>query len=108
MLGHGMTDRVLPEVHAAVLRRDGRCVAAALDRSHVCRDRWAHEHAPTAMGLLTVEHVKDEPMLGRRAPSDPSHMVALCFSANAVEHWGSANRRLLRAYLLGCRQQAAA
>ena len=99
-----MSDRVLPEDHAAVMRRDGRCVAALLDKSHVCKDRWAHEHAPTAMGRLTVEPVKDEPMLGNEAASDPWHMVVLCHWGNAVEHWGSANRELLHAYLLGCRR----
>ena len=35
-----MTDRVLPETRAAVLRRDGQCLLYVIDASHLCRDQW--------------------------------------------------------------------
>ncbi len=103
-----MTDRVLPEVHAAVMRRDKVCILALLDKTHgVCRDRWGEPHNPTDMGKLTLEHVRDEP--GGRRRSDEGHMVAMCGWAND-QHAGSTteNRALLKAYLFGTRQQSRA
>jgi hypothetical protein len=93
--------RVTGDLHDAILARDGMCVAARLDRSHRCRDEWGERHEPDALSKLTVEHVKDEPMMGKRAPSDEAHMLALCFAANAWDHWGSKNRDICRAYLAG-------
>ena len=50
-------------------------------------------------GHTTVDHVKDAPMMGRRAPSDMSHLVAMC-SFHHVEHPPSrALRQLEREYL---------
>lgn len=93
-----------PGIRAFVIFRDGVCIAALLDRSHQCRDAWGEPHDPRDLSKLTLEHVKDEPMMGRRAPSDEAHMVAMCHGGNAVELWGSANRDLCRAYLVGvCR-----
>lgn len=71
-----------PEVHAAVLKRDGGCLMAKIEQGHVCRDRWGVPHAPDRLELLSLEHVKDDSMMGRRAPSDMSHLVALCHGAN--------------------------
>lgn len=65
-----------------ILSRDRRCVAAIRDPKHVCRDRWGRPHAPDALDLLTIEHVKDAPRMGKRAPDDPAHLVALCWAAN--------------------------
>jgi len=84
-----MTDKVTPGLRQAIFDRDRTCVAAKLDKGHVCR------------GPLTIEHVKDEPMMGKRAPSDEWHCVALCYDANVHTVWGSAHRDLLRAYLAG-------
>jgi hypothetical protein len=95
-------DAVTPAVRQQVLDRDRQCVAALLDRSHQCRDTWGEPHSPWDRARLTIEHVKDEPMMGKRAPSDPGHLVAMCHGGNAVEHWGSANRGLCLAYLAGC------
>lgn len=91
-------DPVTPEMHAAVMARDGMCRAAAIDPEHVCRDRWGTPHPPHQIRSLTVEHVKDEPMMGRRAPSDLSHLVALCWAAN-VGVPSKALRSGLREYL---------
>lgn len=95
-------DPVTPLLRDAILERDGQCVAALLDRSHQCRDAFAQPHSPFDRSRLTIEHVKDEPMMGRRAPSDPMHLTVLCWSANVIDLWGSANRDLVRAYLMGC------
>lgn len=40
-------------------------------------------------------------MMGRKAPDEPHHAIALCHDANAVSYWGSANRALEKAYLAG-------
>lgn len=66
-----------------VLRRDGRCVLHIRDERHVCR-RMLMAHRPDSLRMLTVEHVKDQPMMGRRAPSDRRHMVAMCYDANVA------------------------
>lgn len=92
---------VTPALREAILRRDRQCLAALLDRSHQCRDQWGQPCSPRLESALTIEHVKDEPMMGKRAPSDPGHLVALCWDANVVSLWGSAHRDLLRAYLAG-------
>lgn len=75
-------DPVTPALREAVLRRDGRCVAAILDRSHECRDQWGTPHDPRALGKLTLEHVKEALRMGKRAESDEAHLVALCYGAN--------------------------
>jgi hypothetical protein len=73
---------VTPAIHAAVLFRDRGCILAKMDPEHACRDQWGNPHAPTDLGALTLEHVKDDLRMGKRAPSDPAHMVALCWAAN--------------------------
>jgi hypothetical protein len=77
-------DPVSSEARAAVLRRDRECIAARLGFLHECRDAFGTPHAPNATGSLTVEHVKDGLAMGQRAPSDPAHMVALCYSRNVA------------------------
>lgn len=89
------------ELRSYVIQRDGQCVAALLDLSHQCRDKWGVPHSPSDLDRLTLEHVKDQPMMGRKAPDEPHHAIALCHDANAVSYWGSANRALEKAYLAG-------
>jgi len=92
-------DPVTPEVRREVLRRDGECVLAKLDPEHyVCRDAWGNRHDPYDRDKLTLEHVKDELAMGKRAPSDPQHLVALCAHAN-IGVPSKAQRALLRQYL---------
>ena len=79
-------DPVTPEVYAAVLARDGRCVAPQLGAGDLCD------------GRLTLDHVKDQPMMGKRAPSDPAHLVALCWRHH-LDGWATAHRPALREYL---------
>lgn len=94
-----MRDRVTPELHAAVLTRDRQCVLAKMDPAHVCRDIFGNVHRSDDLGRLTLEHVKTELRMGRRAPSDLEHLIALCgFANNAVP--SKAQRQAFRAYLL--------
>lgn len=93
-----VVDPVTPEVRSAVLLRDGACVAWLLDRAHVCRDAYGTPHDPRRLAVLSIEHVKDELRMGKRAPSDLEHLVALCYGANV----GVPSKELrveLRAYL---------
>ena len=91
-------DPVTPEVREAVLRRDQTCVLWQLSNGHVCRDAWGNEHEPYDLDMLTLEHVKDELAMGKRAPSDPQHLVALCAHAN-IGVPSKAQRAMLRQYL---------
>ena len=70
------------ELRRAILTRDGACLLSKIEPDHACRDLWGNPHAPTDLDRLTLEHVKDASMMGRRAPSDAAHLVALCAAAN--------------------------
>jgi hypothetical protein len=72
------------ELRDAVLLRDGCCILLRLDPDHRCRDRWGEYHDPRDLSKLTIEHVKTEPMMGRKAPTDLAHLVALCGYANVA------------------------
>jgi hypothetical protein len=91
-------DPVTPEVREAVLRRDKMCVLFKLDVDHWCKDAWGNSHHPEDIDKLTLEHVKDELAMGKRAPSDPQHLVALCAHAN-IGVPSKAQRAMLRQYL---------
>jgi hypothetical protein len=96
-------DPVTPAIREAVLRRDGQCVAAILDPGHrVCRSRWGDDHAPTELDLMTLDHVQEGyGQMGVRAPSDPAHLVTLCWGAHLLTHWATSHRPELRDYLAG-------
>jgi hypothetical protein len=92
-------DKVSPELHAAVLRRDRMCVMARMaPEGHKCKTVWGREHAPDDLALLTIEHVHDTAMMGKRAPSDLAHCIALCGAANFAVP-SKAMRDWFRAYL---------
>src|SRR5262245_57857423 len=108
-------DPVTPEVYAEVIRRDTMefirrqvlfesrrgamrsipgCVAVFL----------APSTSGPCWGRLTLDHVKDQPRMGKRAESDPDHLVSLCeghteHGARAGQQWNTANRSVLRWYL---------
>lgn len=65
------------------------CVAAMLDPST----------SGPCFGPLTLDHVKDEPMMGKRAPSDEQHLVTICLGHHIETGWATANRPSLRWYL---------
>ena len=92
-------DPVTPELHAAVLVRDRRCVRSKMEPEHGCRDRWGNPHAATALEYLTLDHVQSAyGRMGRRAPSDMAHLVSLCWDAH-LGGWATSHRPELRAYL---------
>lgn len=93
----GHSDPVRPDVRAGVLRRDGGCVAAIIDREHECRDAFGTPHRWDDLDRLTMEHVKARPRMGVRATSDPRHMVAMCHAGNL--YWGPVHRDEERGYL---------
>jgi hypothetical protein len=49
---------------------------------HVCRDQWGNRHSAWNLSRLTLDHVKDELGMGKRAPSDKRHLVAMCHAGN--------------------------
>lgn len=75
-------DAVTAKVRREVLDRDGICFGARIDPRHICADQWGLSHLSTRQDLLTVDHVKEAGMMGRRAPSDPAHLVAMCWWLN--------------------------
>lgn len=95
-----MRDAVTPEVREAVLRRDGRCVLWIRDPGHACYDVWGAPHGSGDLDRLTLEHVKDKLRMGKRAPSDPAHLVALCGFRNAIRPPTKVERSWMREYLM--------
>jgi len=81
-------DPVTRDVALAVLRRDNGCVAV-----------WLGESGRDCRGRLTLDHVKDEPRMGKRAPSDMGHLVALCEYHHLETGWATSHRPELREYL---------
>jgi len=65
------------------------CIVALLDPSASVR----------CSGRTTVDHVKDAPMMGRRAPSDMGHLVALCEWHNVIHPPSKELRMKEREYL---------
>jgi hypothetical protein len=81
-------DPVTPEMREAVIERDRGCVAPDLDPC-----------AGPCGGRFTIDHVKSQPMMGKRAPSDMAHLVTLCEYHHLWSGWATAHRPLLRRYL---------
>lgn len=92
-----MKDPVTPAVALEVLTRDGGCVAPRLGGSyHDCGGRVGLEHVQDGGGRM-----------GRRAKSDPGHLVSLCeghrepgMKAGYVWCTAKENREAMRDYLL--------
>jgi hypothetical protein len=85
-------DKVAAEERAYVLKRDGGCIAPQGGAETPC---W---------GRLTLDHVKDDPRMGDRAPSDRRHLVSVCQGHSedgrkAGYQWNTANREAERDYL---------
>jgi hypothetical protein len=80
------SDPVTPQLRIDVLQRDGGCVARTARDADACQ------------GRLTLDHVKDQPRMGRRAPSDMAHLVTLCWHHH-LDGWATAHRPELRLYL---------
>lgn len=73
----------LRDLRSIVLVRDGECVEHKRNPRHACHDVWGNLHGPHALERLTVEHVKPELAMGKRAPSEPEHCIALCWQVNS-------------------------
>jgi len=58
-------------------------------------------------GRTTLDHVKDQPMMGKKAPDDEWHLTALCLYHNSFEPPSKAFRTFQRAYLADARRKAA-
>jgi hypothetical protein len=81
-------DPVTPELRLAVLERDRGCVAVKLGADPAdCRSP------------LTLDHVKSQPRMGLRAPSDMGHLVAVCWAHHLDNGWATSHRPELRRYL---------
>ena len=80
-------DPVTPDLYLLVMERDQGCVAVTLG-----------EPAADCRGRLTIDHVKSEPRMGRRAPSDLAHMAAVC-EWHHLYGWATSHRPALREYL---------
>ena len=81
-----MRDPVTADLRDAVLRRDRGCVAPRLGATSPCQ------------GRLTLDHVKDQPRMGKRAPSDSAHLATVCYGHH-LGGWATAHRPELRSYL---------
>jgi len=73
---------------------NGICVAVLVDWSQFTK----------CSGRLTLDHIKDQPRMGKRAPSDEYHLVTVCEAhsengAKAGYQWNTAHRAGLREYL---------
>ena len=91
-------NKVSPTVREAVLLRDRVCFLYRINKAHKCFDTYGNPHAPDDTNRLSLDHVKDEAMLGKKARSDVEHLVALCGAAN-VKGVSRESRQLQRAYL---------
>jgi hypothetical protein len=92
-------DPVTPIVALRVMVRDGGCVAALLDLEHQCTGQFGNPVHRDSIGAMTLDHVKDQPRMGVRAPSDVEHLVTLCWGAHLLTGWATSHRPELRAYL---------
>lgn len=108
-------DPVTPELRVLVISRD---IRQFVDRTPLFHSRrgsvasmpgcvaafLAPSTSGPCWGRLTLDHVKDEPRLSKRATSDPAHLVTLCegHTENGMRagfQWNTANRPVLRWYL---------
>lgn len=66
---------------------------------------WVLDPLETCSGRLTLDHVNDQSMRGKRAPSDEQHLVMLCeehhLGMKAGRNWATSHRPQLREYLWG-------
>ena len=100
-----MRDQVSPEMYRAVIARDGGCVAPLVDPGcSPCRSQWGAVHDRSFLGMLTLDHVREEAMMGKRARSDMRHLVAICYGHHIAttgggSNWATSHRGVLRDYL---------
>ena len=97
--------RIPARVRLAVLKRDHFvCVARILDpAAGGCRDAFGRPVYNVPVTDLELDHVRDAPMMGKTAESDPDHLVTLCHwhhqGRAAGRNWATSHRPMLREYL---------
>lgn len=104
-------DRVSPELWDSIILRDARRIWRQSEkiltfpvwmslRQTVCVVGYLDQSGSVkCFGGQTVEHVKDDLMMGRRAPSDERHLVACCWGHNAFSPPSKEVRYMLRSWL---------
>jgi hypothetical protein len=78
-----------------LMGRDRGCKAPALGATDPCS------------GRLTIEHVKSESRMGKRAESDPAHTLLLCLGHNTGWALYAASKDAEREYLRRVERSAA-
>jgi hypothetical protein len=86
------SDKVTPEMHAYIIKRDGGCIAPRVD-----------DDAGPCSGRVTLDHVKTDRRMGKRADSIALCLVSVCegHSENGMKaghQWNTANRDLERGW----------
>lgn len=70
-----------------------------------CVARFLDPSTYPCEGPMTLDHVKDRLMMGRKAPDDEQHLVTICVRHHldlvAGANWATSHRPLLREYLRG-------
>jgi len=97
--------RVTPDTRQRVIERDmagsldgNPCVAPRLGAKDDCADQWGRPIWVLEERSITLDHVREQPMMGKRAPSDMAHLVSVCWHHH-LDGWATAHRPELRAYL---------
>jgi hypothetical protein len=87
----------------AVLTRDGECLAAKLGAPDGCQNKFGWDQRSDDLTQLELDHIKEQAMMGRKAPDDEAHLVSMCAWHHrlglAGATWATSHRRELRAYL---------
>ena len=94
----GHKDPVDPRTAVRVFARDRGCLAPQLS---------GELEAQACGGRLTLDHVRDQPMAGKRAPSDERHLATVCENHHIWTGWATSHRPELRAYLAAVNPLAA-
>lgn len=93
-------DPVTPQVRQTVFLRDQEQANIRTKTANPCVAAFLlPSTSGPCWGPLTLDHVKDRPMMGKRAPSDEQHLVTLCAGHHLETDWATSHRPLLRWYL---------
>lgn len=93
-------DPVTIELRNAVIHRDRQQCYKRMGKYDPCVAGFLFPTESTSCSIsLTLDHVKDEPRMGKRAPSDEQHLVTLCSYHHLESPWATSNRPALRWYL---------
>ena len=88
--------------YSVITRDKRRCVVPTLDpTADACQSSFGwpmEEYGRYKVEQLQLDHVRDEPMMGRTAPSDEEHLVTVC-PHHHLDGWATAHRPALREYL---------